>query len=408
MRGPWRVLLPLTAAAALSLLGDSALYTILPSHTAAAGIALGSVGVILGANRLVRIFLNSPVGALYDRVGRRAPFIVAMGLGTASTALYALVRGFWPLLLARLVWGLAWALIMVGSYNILFDISTPTDRGRITGAYHSLAFLGSATSMLLSGLLNDWLGYHSTFLLCAVGTGLGMLIALLGLPETARSQTLRRQAVSEAPPRRGWNAHLLSVSYASFANTFAGNGVLMSTMGLLLSERFGDSVRVGALVLGVASLTGVFLSSRTLLCIVFNWLSGYSSDRLGRRGPVALLGLMTFLVGNLLLALGMDTRVMVLGFVLAAIGDGVVFTSLAALTGDLVTGERQGVAVGLFATAGDIGAAVGPVVGYLIAERWGLPWTYLVCALLIGSACLVLARSGVQRVRTIVDEELRC
>jgi DHA1 family multidrug resistance protein-like MFS transporter len=391
MRGPWRVLLPLSAAAALSLLGDAALYSVLPSHTAAAGIALSSVGLILGVNRLVRIFINSPVGALYDRVGRRWPFVIAMGLGVVSTATYALARGFWPLLVARLVWGTAWALIMVGSYNILLDISTPADRGRVTGAYQALAFVGGAVGMLLGGFLADLLSYRATFLICATGTGLGMLVALACLPETGRPRSLREPVTSSDPPLRLWNKHLLSVSYVSFAGTFVGNGVLMSTIGLLLKERFGDPAYLGPLVLGVASLTGVFLSSRTLLCIVFNLMSGYSSDRLGRRGPVALAGLLILLGGLLLLAWGKGTWVVILGFALAAIGDGVVSTTLAALTGDLVAGERQGVAVGLFATAGDIGAACGPVVGYLVAERWGLPWAYLTCALLVGSAGVILA-----------------
>lgn len=398
MRGPWRVLLPLSTAAALSLLGDAALYSVLPSHTTAAGIALGSVGLILGSNRLVRIFINSPVGALYDRVGRRWPFVVAMGLGVVSTATYALARGFWPLLVARLIWGIAWALIMVGSYNILLDISTPADRGRITGAYHSLAFIGGASGMLLGGFLTDLLDYRTTFLICATGTGLGMLVALALLPETGRPRSLSEPLAASDPPFRLWNDHLLSVSYANFAGTFVGNGVLMSTIGLLLKERFGDPAYLGPLVLGVASLTGVFLSSRTLLAIAFNLVSGYSSDRLGRRGPVALGGLLVLLGGILLLAWGADTWTVVLGFILAAIGDGAVFTTLTALTGDLVAGEGQGVAVGFFATAGDIGAACGPVVGYLIAERWGLSWAYLTCALLVGSACAILARPGIRQV----------
>ncbi|MDY7039317.1 MAG: MFS transporter [Chloroflexota bacterium] len=397
MRDPWRVLLPLGAATALSLLGDAALYSVLPSHTAAAGVALGSVGLILGANRLVRIFINSPVGALYDRAGRRWPFVIAMGLGVISTATYALLRGFWPLLVARLIWGTAWALIMVGSYNILLDISTPADRGRITGAYQALAFVGGAVGMLLGGFLADLLSYRATFLICAAGTGLGMLVAWAFLPETGRPRSLREPVAGGDPPLRLWNRHLLSVSYASFAGTFVGNGVLMSTIGLLLKKRFGDPAYLGPLVLGVASLTGVFLSSRTLLCIVFNLVSGYGSDRLGRRGPVALYGLLILLGGLLLLAWGRDIWTVILGFALAAIGDGVVFTTLAALAGDLVAGERQGVAVGLFATAGDIGAASGPMVGYLIAERWGLSWTYVACALLVGSACVFLARPGVQR-----------
>jgi len=94
---------PLGIASALSLLGDSTLYTALPSHTAAAGITVGAVGIILSANRLVRIFINSPVGSAYDRFGRRRPFVVAMILAVFSTLCYAVLEDFWSLLASRIV-----------------------------------------------------------------------------------------------------------------------------------------------------------------------------------------------------------------------------------------------------------------------------------------------------------------
>ena len=55
---PGQVLLPLGLGTALSLMGDATMYTVLPTHTAAAGIALSSVGILLGANRAVRILLK--------------------------------------------------------------------------------------------------------------------------------------------------------------------------------------------------------------------------------------------------------------------------------------------------------------------------------------------------------------
>lgn len=40
---PRRVIFPLGLGTALSLMGDTTLYTILPTHTSEAGIALGAV-----------------------------------------------------------------------------------------------------------------------------------------------------------------------------------------------------------------------------------------------------------------------------------------------------------------------------------------------------------------------------
>ena len=50
--------MPLGLGTALSLMGDATLYTVLPTHTAEAGIPLSSVGIMLGINRAVRILLN--------------------------------------------------------------------------------------------------------------------------------------------------------------------------------------------------------------------------------------------------------------------------------------------------------------------------------------------------------------
>jgi MFS family permease len=80
-RSPWRIVLPAGVGTALSLVGDSALYTVLPTHTAVAGAALGTVGILLSANRLVRILANSVAGWASDRIAKRLVFLFSLLLG---------------------------------------------------------------------------------------------------------------------------------------------------------------------------------------------------------------------------------------------------------------------------------------------------------------------------------------
>ncbi|MCJ7535692.1 MAG: hypothetical protein MUO57_09175, partial [Anaerolineales bacterium] len=75
---PAKVLLPLGLGTALSLMGDATLYTVLPTHASEAGITLAAVGIILSANRIIRLFLNGPAGIAYDRSLRRRLFIPAL------------------------------------------------------------------------------------------------------------------------------------------------------------------------------------------------------------------------------------------------------------------------------------------------------------------------------------------
>ncbi|MCD4684873.1 MAG: hypothetical protein K8S97_02920, partial [Anaerolineae bacterium] len=83
---------------AISLLGDLTLYIVLPTHTDDAGIALANVGLMLSANRLIRIVINSPMGLLIERIPRRRIAVPALFLGAGSSLLYT-VPGFWPLLI---------------------------------------------------------------------------------------------------------------------------------------------------------------------------------------------------------------------------------------------------------------------------------------------------------------------
>ena len=181
---PWRVLVPVGLGTGLSLMGDSSLYTVLPTHVAEAGVPLATVGILLSANRFIRLVLNVPAGMAYDRWPRRPLFVAALFIGAASTAIYALTQGFWPLFIGRLLWGLAWVGIWVGGNTIILDLSRQDNRGRWVGVYQISFFLGASGGAILGGLLTDWLGYHQAMGFGASLTLLGAIVALLFLPET--------------------------------------------------------------------------------------------------------------------------------------------------------------------------------------------------------------------------------
>jgi MFS family permease len=293
---PSKVLFPLGLGTALSLMGDATLYTVLPTHTVEAGVALSSVGILLGANRAVRLFLNGPAGMAYDRWPRRRLFVPALCVGALSTAIYAATRGFWPLLLGRLLWGLAWSGIWVGGATIILDVTTDQDRGRWTGLYQTWFFLGAASGAFVGGLLTDWLGYGTTMGIGATVTALGGLIALFLLPETRLARLNRPVDAAEIPPPR-WHANqgLWTAVSLQAINRFVTAGVLTATMALLVQEQLLTT----DLPLGVATLTGALMAGRTLLSTVAAPLAGTLSDRLGSRWKVILGGLVCGVVSML-------------------------------------------------------------------------------------------------------------
>jgi len=393
---PAQALFPLGLGTALSLMGDATLYTVLPTHTAEAGITLGGVGIILGANRAIRVILNGPAGLVYDRSPRRRLFVSALFIGALSTAVYAATRGFWPLLIGRLLWGLAWSGIWVGGAAIIMDVTTLQDRGRWTGLYQTWFFLGAALGAFAGGLLTDRLGYTATMWIGATLTALGGLVASFLLPETRparsggeppRSPTspaslaARRDGPGLRPSRGLWIAASLQG-----INRFVAAGVLSATMGLLVQDR----VHATGLELGVATLTGALAAGRTLFSVATAPLAGTLSDRLGSRWRVVAWGLALGAVGMVLVSWNALIAIL-LGIALGAMTSGSVQALTIALTGDLASHARRGRAVGLLHTMGDLGSAVGPPVAYALLPGIGLSGVYQLCAgLFVAGLALVL------------------
>lgn len=390
---PRRVLLPLGLGTALSLMGDGTLYTVLPTHTAEAGIVLSSVGIILGVNRAVRLFFNGPAGLAYDRWPRRRLFVPALFVGAISTAVYAATRGFWPMLVGRLLWGLAWSGIWVGGATVILDVTTAQNRGRWMGLYQTWFFLGSALSTLAGGLLTDWLGYGATMWIGAAVTALGGLVAWILLPETRGIRSdLDSLSVEEVRPRLRANRGLWVAASLQGINRFVGAGVLAATLGLVVQDRLSSA----SLALGVATLTGLLMAGRTILSMGAAPLAGTMSDWLRSRWGVAAWGLAIGVVSMALMAWGKSLAILI-GVALAAVTSGGVQTLVTALTGDVISRVQRGRAIGLLHTAGDLGSAIGPPAAYALMPWIGLRGVYLLCAGLfaVGLALAMLFRPRV-------------
>ena len=143
---------------ALSLIGDATMYVALPTHTAQAGIALADVGLMLSANRIIRLFINGPYGLLIEHIPRRWMLVPSLFIGGLSYLLYTM-PGFWPLLIGRLVWGIAWAGIWLGGSTAVLDLAADENRGRYSGYYQMWFFIGVGVSSVVSGVLIDRVGY---------------------------------------------------------------------------------------------------------------------------------------------------------------------------------------------------------------------------------------------------------
>ena len=392
-----------SAAVALSLLGDSLLYAVLPSQAEAVGVPVGLVGVILSANRFIRILSNPWAGRVCDHLGYARPFTAALLLGALTTAAYGLATGFWLLFFARVLWGVSWSFLRVGGLGTVLEHATHRDRGLLMGFFLGISRLGSLVAVALGGILTDIIGYRPTLLSFAIFSALAAAISGPSSERRPRRSKDEPPVVSPHSPhtplrlpglssasrsehgilrRRLW-----AVNVCGFSNGFVTSGLVTSTLGLLLKTHYGSAISVGSLSVGIASLTGLLLSSRWAIDFGLGPYLGHLSDRLGRHRVI----LAAFLIGTL--ALGMFASVA--AFIPLSLAAIVIFISSTALSaaldaslGDLAPAGEQGRTIGRYATFTDLGSACGPLLGYAFGVWIGFMPMYIL------GGCLLLGAGG--------------
>lgn len=396
------------ALVAVSLLGDSYLYAVLPVHYAEAGISLVTVGLMLSINRWVRFFTNPLAGVVGARVGWRWPFAAALWLGAATTAGYGLVQGAVALAGLRGLWGLAWSFLRLGGMAAVLAGSPVGRRGRLMGLFVGVARLGSVVGVVAGGYLADRLGYSSTAVILGAATALGAAVGLLpqagvagpggpagpagaaagaagaaagalaGESEPASGKATAPAIYRNRLPatRQEW-----AVSLSAAALHAVTSGIVTGTIGLLIKERLGAQVAAGPWLVGAATVAGAILGSRFLIDLLAGPAVGHWADRRGR-GP--MLGLATSAMVMALVVLGWGQS---LGLIIAS-----VLTVFAASTGaaailDAWAGDLAGQTPGRFLPAYntwlDLGAAAGPLLGYWLISLFGLGPAYAGGAVLL-------------------------
>jgi MFS family permease len=376
---PGRILLPPGISTALSMVGDNALYTVLPTHTLEAGISMGSVGVILSINRIVRLVFNSIAGAGYDRSPRRRIFLFSIFIGALSTVLYAITTGFWSLLCGRILWGLAWSGIWVGGSTIVLDITNSENRGRWMGFLQIWFYLGGVLGAIISGVGTDWLGYSSMLWVAAALGGVGWVVSLLFLPETRLEEPVDKNIEDKSENSKQYltNPIILIAAFLQGINRFANAGVLAATIALLVK----DYIATAWMIIGVATLTGLLSGLRMILSMAASPLIGIISDRMGNRWKSIFV--MLFFSGVSMFLIGKERSYFILiGIFLASIASGSLQTLTSAVVGDAVMPAQRGKAVSLLYTSGDLGSALGPVAAYAVLPWIGLSGVYMFCAVL--------------------------
>lgn len=341
----WRAVIGSSAVLSLALLGDALIYAVLPAYAEDFGLTLPWVGVMLSANRFVRVFAYGVIARMTYAIGVRRMCVGAAVVATISTALYGFGQGPATILIARISWGLSYAALLL--VTLAYAVEYRSQVGVRVGVGRAIQRVGPIVALFIGAWLVGFVGPTTAFLILAVPTALAIPVALT-LPKYHTAKTQRDKPASLARPR--------PIDILFFLQGYGVDGVFAISITLIFAREASLSVAVMS--------GGALLAMRHLGEAVAAPLFGWISDRFGARRIFIGSAVLT-IVGFIGVAAGLTVfgALVMLLFrgAMASLGPAVIVQAMSA--------DEQ--AIGPLARMQawrDLGAACGPLAtGFLLA-----------------------------------------
>ena len=267
-----------------AILGDALIYVVLPVNAAAFGITMFWVGVLLAANRIIRIFALGPIALLAQRTSPRNLVIVGAVASTISTLIYGFGDGPTILLAARLLWGLSFATLTLAIFS--YAVSDRTKAGTNMGWSRAIHSIGPSLVLLIGPWAAVEMGPKNIFICLGIITSLSLPIAFL-LPKEGRK--IRPRKNRWIPKPKMFDLFLLIIGLAV-------DGIF--AIGITLTIAQTSSV-------GTAMITGgVLIGLRRVMEASLSPVGGILGDHFGS-DRLLLISTVVLAIGFALLAAGL-------------------------------------------------------------------------------------------------------
>ena len=335
----WRALAVLAFTQFLLILDTAIINVAVPSIGADLDISPAGLSWVANAYLIAFGGLLLLGGRTADHVGRRRVFAAGLAVLVAGSVIGAVAGSTGWLITGRAVQGAAAALTAAAAFALVLAIFPEgPDRHRALGTFAAMAGAGGAVGTVLGGVLTDWLGWRSTFVLNVVVGVVLLVLSLRMLPEVRAERRAGGFDVAGALTVTGGLALLAFALVGTGEAGWTGSRTVVAAalaavllLAFVLIERRTAAPLVPPEVLRRPTLRGANLLaalSQVTLFPMFFLVSIYLQDVVGHSPLVGGLGLLPLcivvivvagLTGRIIARFGLRTM-MVAGFVLVTLG----------------------------------------------------------------------------------------
>jgi MFS family permease len=326
------------------------------SLTARVGLSGGTIGIGLAIIRLASLG-GLPLAGLADRFGRRKTLLACCGGGLLLTAAASLSPSYWWFVVIFAIGRPMLSATNAVSQVSAGELTASSDRAKAVSLVAAGYAVGAGITAIVYNLGRNTIGFRGVFALALV---FFVFLPVLGrrVPEPERFQ--RSEAGGRGEPVLGpvgkpYRRRLLLVCAIGFAVSVITGPANSFVFVYAQNVRHVSGALTAAMVV-IAAPAGL------LGLVVGRWLA----DHLGRR-PTTMLAMVAIAGFGVLLYSGTKPALFV-GYVLAALGGGIIAPALGALVIEVLPTSVRASVAGWFVVAGVLGAVAGLVLFGTVAD----------------------------------------
>lgn len=334
-------------------------------------------GLSMAGGSLVMVIAAPIWGTVADRRGRKPMVLRSMWAAMITAFLMAFAMTPWQMVALRMIEGAFTG--TVAACAALVASTAPKDRmGYALGMIQTAVFVGASIGPFLGGVLADLVGYRATLMSSAVLFAIGGIIVFFFVRENF--------VPVERGPERGLAALNASRAWLLAPTLLAMTSVLVlmrfvqmggrPILPLYIEELGGYSEARSA------SLAGLAFGLMGLTSAVSSLVLGRRGDRVGHQ-RILVVCLIGAVIAYFPMAAVMAAWQVIVLQGLFGFAVGGLLPSTNAIIAASTPPERRGSVFGFTASAGSMGAFIGPLVGSGIAATLGFRYAFAFLALIL-------------------------
>ena len=359
-----------------------------------------ALAIAINAAMIVVIVLGPWIGARSDHLGRRRPYLLPATLLAVIPTFFLATPGVTGSLVLFSIALIGFNLGSVVYDAMLPDVSTPQNRGLISGVGVAVGYVGSFIAVAVGLLFLDSLGHTGVFRIIAV------LFLLFAVPTFLWVEERPKKPQEGPAPSLATSAQRL---VAAWQRTRRYEGVTRFLVGRFFYTDAVNTLIGGFLTIFVIEELGftdtevqMLLGMSIVGAMAGGWFGGRLVDQFGpRRILHAAINTWIFAIGLGIVAAEAD--LVWLAWILGGIGGialGATWAADRVYMARISPPDQLGEFYGLYATVGRFATILGPLVWGLLVTVFGLPRSVAMGALIVFLVASRVILSGVNdRVR---------